>query len=193
MKSMYCKRHGHAVSIIGNAIRKKRDCPVFLDAETVEHTVRSGLPSWFPACRNASKPDIIMMPYVPHIETELSHLRTPQDVPVENRFVWLVEFGYSSDRSVGNKFKSKLDQHARYKAQLEAYGWNVRIVPIVMTYSALASDTLPWLLNEIGQTPREMNATRDLLTKLTLEYNRKLIYTRKKLRVLLENAQVDPG
>ena len=128
----------------------------------------------------------------PRIETQLATWTSPAHVPRENRAVWLIELGYSSDRHVGKKYKEKLQQHARYKQQLEAAGWQTKIIPIVLTYSTLTTSTLSWLLTEIGQTESEAHATKGLLMKLTAEYNNKLIRTRGKLRAMLANSQ-DPG
>lgn len=182
---------GHAVSIIGNAIRRHKACPLYMDAEAAEHTVRTGMPAWFPRCRNTTKPDIIMMPYIPLFEPTLNTWTTPQHVPPENRVVWLIELGYSTDRRVGEKLQDKLQQHHRYAQQLRAAGWQTRIIPVVLTYSALMTSTLPWLLNEIGQTEYEAHATKGLLMKLTAEYNSKLLRTRTKLRAM-QNPP-DPG
>ena len=204
MKALTMKKHGTAVHTIARAIQSTAngaDCAMFMSAEgfpTESHLAALAKCNWFPtspdaALRNPpllSKPDIVLFPKIPN-QPNL-HLRTVN--PAEKEAIFL-EISYCSDTRLAERYTEKINQHTAHAQFLSSpeHGWQIRIIPILLTHSGGCTHTLTALLNEFQVTPTAFTRLLNKLALHTSEYNRHSVTTFKKLNKTLPSRPIDPG
>lgn len=193
LHSMYCKRHGQAVAIITSTLRTAPQAQylVYADAEGFEHSLPN-IPSFFPRVprSHSSKPDIVTFPAIHEFETALED---PDFCPSPSQKVaYFYEFGMTSDRSLARKFKDKLDQHRRHQQALCRLGWEVNVIPIVMTYSGVTTTSFRAALSAANVPDTLIDSTLLQLQQTVCDYNVKILHTRRTLIRKARNP-IDPG
>ena len=192
MLSMYCKRHGQTVHAISEAIRKGAlgNRPIYTDAETEARTMHLR-PTWLLG-HGQSKPDVLVLAIDGANDHTLSTRPTETGLPLAptqlaaiQRVAHFVEVGYGSDYKIGETHDAKTQQHQQYAALLRARGWVVHIHPIVISYSGCTTTTLRESLMTLGVTHAAAAKTLTRVAKIALDYNSKIMITRKKIRTTM--------
>ena len=194
--AIFCKRHGEAVTIIGDAIKEGTlgNCPIFMDAETGDRSARS-LPAYIPSQPpgpDRSLPDILLLPRLTN-ETLATLGPDPIELPPALRHIVLLELGYTQDLHLPTKLQEKLAQHQGFKALLESRGWTVVLAAIPVSYTGLLLSSLRTTLTDCGVTGAAVTATLHRLVSHSISYIGKVRALHNGLLDRSEDDDWDPG
>jgi hypothetical protein len=96
-----------------------------------------------------------------------------------------VEVGYGSDYKIEQTHDAKTQQHQQYAALLRSRGWVVHIHPIVISYSGCTTTALRESLMTLGVSHAAATKPLTRVAKIALDYNSKILITRKKIRTTM--------
>jgi hypothetical protein len=95
----------------------------------------------------------------------------------------------TSDRRLFEKFTEKMDQHHANADHLRTLGWEVKIIPIIMTYSGVLTTSFRQALTDTNLPTDLINSTINKPQQTICDYNLKIIHTRRFLINLFHRPQ----
>ncbi len=146
-------------------------------------------PTWLLG-HGQSKPDVLIIAIDGANERTLSTRPTETGLPLAptqlaaiQKVAHFVEVGYGSDYKIDQTHDAKTQQHQQYAAVLRSRGWVVHIHPIVISYSNTTAFRESLMTLGVSHAAAAKTLTR--VAKIALDYNSKILITRKKIRTTM--------